>query len=360
MAHQIVVSCRLGHGAIAAGGYLERARTLMTRAEALGATLVAWSATTLAFAWDPESIEEAIVLATSLREGVSPANEDHAWACGVAEGEMHLVAPNGQRANLAWGEPLVAAVSLARIAKPGEVLLDGDVRAVRVGELSLHGSRVSTDAGKRVRGWRLDVGSPWRRASSARVPMLHTPESQPASIDDEMAVSSRGGPPPSYDDLATTQENAVPTFSREELAAGDADVFALADRHVTASEVIAGAPEEIVVHDAKPRVSSLEEKIRVMARVDRSGPDALAALRRARADAEAAGPGEKCHAALALAVALGLAGRADEALVEGMDALARAREAGDAKALHACFALLSKLYAGAGRLDDAERMRSVG
>jgi hypothetical protein len=94
-----------------------------------------------------------------------------------------------------------------------------------------------------------------------------------------------------------------------------------------------------------------------MAHVDRPGPDALRALRRARAEAE--GASSQCHAALALAVALGLAGRADEALLEGMDALARAREVGDAKATQACLALLSKLFTGAGRTDDAAALRDA-
>jgi len=332
----------MGHGAVAHGDYLERARSLMTRAEALGATLAAWSATTLAFAWDAESIEEAVTLATSLRYG---DGEDDAWACGIAEGEMELVAPSGQRADLAWGAPLVLAVSLARIAKPAEVLVDGDVRAVRVGELAIMGSRVSTDAGKRVRGWRLDTKSPWRLPSSARLPALHVPESAPASIDIDEMVAPRSSP--SYDDLATTQVNPVPSFTKEQLAAAEA---------LGLAEARAAAHRPALVREAKPK-ASFAERVRTMAQVERPGPDALRALRQARADA--ADASAQCHAALALAVALGLAGRADEALIEGMDALARAREVGDAKATQACLALLSKLYTGAGRADDAAALRDA-
>ena len=355
MAHQIVVSCRMGHGAVAAGGYLERARSLMTRAEALGATLAAWSATTLAFAWDAESIEEAISLAVSLREGVT--NEDDAWTCGIAEGDLQLVAPTGQRADLAWGEALVAAVSLARVARPGEVLLDGDVRAVRVGELAVLGSRVSTDSGKRVRGWRLNTRTPWRVPSSAKLPaMLHLPESAPASIDlEEMATISSRGSVPSYDDLATTQVNKVPNFTREQLAAAEALGL------VEAGEIPAAA-RVALVRNARPPApaATLEDRIRAIAHVDKApGSDALMALRRARAEAEKGSVDVRCQAALALAVGLALAGRAEEALLEGLDALARAREVEDVKAMQACVALLSKLYAGAGRTEDAAQLKSA-
>jgi hypothetical protein len=52
-----------------------------------------------------------------------------------------------------------------------------------------------------------------------------------------------------------------------------------------------------------------------------------------------------------------LAGRADEALLEGLDALARAREAKDPRAIDASLALLAKLYASAGYADAAAALR---
>jgi hypothetical protein len=233
-------------------------------------------------------------------------------------------------------------VSLARIAKPGEVLVDSDVRGVRHGELGIVGSRVSTDAGKRVRGWRLDVKKPWRMSSSAKLPALHVPETAPASIQPtglEHALVS------AHDDvLATTSVNPVPSFTPEQLAAAE---------KIGQAEVRAAAAR--AAHHAGGS-AALEERIRKMTHVRRA-PDALRALRRTRADAE--GADAQCHASLALAVALGLAGRAEEALLEGMDALARARESGDEKATKACLALLSKLYLGAGRASDAEALRGA-
>jgi hypothetical protein len=88
--------------------------------------------------------------------------------------------------------------------------------------------------------------------------------------------------------------------------------------------------------------------------------DALGELRRARAAAEGGPPAARCQAALALAMTLAIANRPEEALLEALDALARAREAQDAKAIGASMALLAKLYAGAGRGDDASALLKAG
>jgi hypothetical protein len=57
---------------------------------------------------------------------------------------------------------------------------------------------------------------------------------------------------------------------------------------------------------------------------------------------------------------LALAHRPEEALLEALDALARAREAEDAKAIGACTALLAKLYAGAGHAEEASALLKAG
>src|ERR1700722_4892359 len=95
------------------GPYLVRARSMCARGEALGGRLVAWSAALLAMAWDCDSIEEALLLATSLREEALPP--ERGGSSGVAEGGLEPLAPDGARMHLAWGEALVSAASLARI-----------------------------------------------------------------------------------------------------------------------------------------------------------------------------------------------------------------------------------------------------
>ena len=135
------------------GTYLPRARSLCARGEALGGRLVAWSAALLAMAWDTDSIEEAVVLAASITEEAHLP--DRAWAGGMAEGELEALAPDGARMQLAWGEALLSAVSLARKAQGGEVLVDDQLGAMHAGELALGGVHVVTEGGQRVRGMRL-------------------------------------------------------------------------------------------------------------------------------------------------------------------------------------------------------------
>jgi hypothetical protein len=62
---------------------------------------------------------------------------------------------------------------------------------------------------------------------------------------------------------------------------------------------------------------------------------------------------------MVLAMRLAAAARPEDALIETLDALARAREGGDPKALAACYALLAKLYAAGGRVDAAGELRAL-
>jgi hypothetical protein len=292
------------------GPYLARARSLCSRAEALGGQLVAWSAALLAFAWDADSIEEAVMLAVSVRQGADSL--ERSWAGGIAEGALEALAPDGQRMHLAWGEALLAAVSLARAARPGEVLVDGELRALRAGQLALHGVRSSTDSGQRVRGSRLDLQRPWKAAPGDDGSFAGEP-----STEDVLQIVERASEPPVRD-------------SAEEAGAGHSRAAPLA-AHVRA----------LKEHD-----------------LTGFGVEALTDLRRTRALAEGGSASARCQAALALSMTLCLAGRSEEALLEGLDALARAREAQDPRAIDASLALLAKLYAAAGYPDAAGALRS--
>jgi hypothetical protein len=101
------------------------------------------------------------------------------------------------------------------------------------------------------------------------------------------------------------------------------------------------------------------ERLRALSRLGRGDiGDALRVLRRTRA---ALDPGDhklRCQTSLALGVALSVAGRPQEALLEGMDALARARHVGDERGAGACLAFLAKLYSSQGR-EEAERLRGT-
>ncbi|MDP8999756.1 MAG: hypothetical protein M3O46_06565 [Myxococcota bacterium] len=299
MGRGIVVAFRMSDVGMAPGpegSYLTRARALCVRGEALGGRLVAWSGSHVAMAWDFDSVEKVVVFAASIREEALSA--ERAWASGIAEGNLEWLSPDGQGI-LAWGPGLLSAVFLARLASAGEVLVDADVRALRAGQLMLRDARAAPEAGEAVRGWRLDLEHPWKRAHADDLPSM--PE-----VDANTAAST---------------------------------------------------PQSIPVE--RPYDPSLVTRIRKLASDSAGGAavDRLAELRRARARAEQGSSSARCQASLGLAMMLSIAGRLDEALLDALDALARAREAPDPKAIGACMALLSKLYAGAGLSDAATALR---
>jgi hypothetical protein len=347
---QVIVAFRMPPAGAAAGpegSFLTRARSLCARGEALGARMIAWSGTGLALAWDSDSIEEAVLSAVSIREeALAP---DRTWACGMAEGELEPLAPDGQRMHLAWGPALLAASSLARVARGGEVLVDGDVRALRAGQLTLLGARTATDAGQRVRGWRLDLEQPWRRGVLDSV-------SAPADATDRFFVFPPEGEvmpglaqrTESLDAAATQPLPAVRFSSREP------GTRPWGDDGLEVRELV----DAFANPSAPPTSSPLLDRVRRLALGEGSADavEALGELRRARAAAEGGPPAARCQAALALAMTLAIANRPEEALLEGLDALARAREAQDAKAIGACMALLAKLYAAAGHGDEASAL----
>src|SRR5262245_54748629 len=102
--------------------YLARALDLKKRAEALGATLCAWSALTFSFEFDPDELDQAAALAVVALQGA----EGERLGAGIAEGEMSVVS-EGSLTVLSWGPALVTAVALSRDARPGEVLIDPEL-----------------------------------------------------------------------------------------------------------------------------------------------------------------------------------------------------------------------------------------
>ncbi|MBX3212285.1 MAG: hypothetical protein KF850_09655 [Labilithrix sp.] len=100
------------------------------------------------------------------------------------------------------------------------------------------------------------------------------------------------------------------------------------------------------------------ERMRAMARLGRGDiGDALRVLRRSRAELDPTDHRRRCQASLALGVALSGAGRPEEALLEAMDALARARQIADERGAKACLAFLAKLYTSVSREAEAELLR---
>jgi hypothetical protein len=310
--NKIVVMCRMPHAGAHARGkrYLERARALTRRAEALGAELVAWGAASVAFAWDPELVEEAIALAVGVRD----ATGDAAWSCGVSEGEMEPLGEGASRATLAWGDALLLAFSLARVAAPGEVVVDDTMTAAprfRVGA-----ARVGREVGIEVRGHVLDGENPWRSpADAVSLPMV---DGDPEAVAEKMLELVQNA-------LRTGDARALERWSAGLKATGE--------------------------HDA------LAERMHALARLSRGKVnDAIRSLERVRSHAQGTSDVAQCQSSLALGVALLAAGRPDEALLEALDALAHARAAEDLRSAGACLAFLAKLFARVGRRTDAERI----
>jgi hypothetical protein len=315
----IVVAFRMPPGGLRTGPeshYLERARAICTRAEALGARLIAWSAATFAVAWDPDSIEEAIVLALGVHDGAAPPAL--AWACGVAEGEIEPFDAGGGRVALSWGDALVAAVALARAAHSGEVLVDGDVRAIRAAQLGVDGIRSATDSGQRIRGWRLNLEAPWPRSRDGEASRAASAFDDDVSTADVLRIVDDASDEPTEDIEASTVTLPSPPL--------ETPVFGRRVRDAAESGAVAAAVELL--------------------------PD----LRRAASSPSGRSAG---RARLELAVALSLAGRRDDALLEALDALARARETADSALGPACLALVAKLYAQAGWPDAAGRLAEL-
>ncbi len=99
------------------------------------------------------------------------------------------------------------------------------------------------------------------------------------------------------------------------------------------------------------------ERLRALSRLGRGDiGDALRVLRRTRAALDPDDHKLRCQTSLALGVALSVAGRPQEALLEGMDALARARHVGDERGAYACIAFLAKLFTSVGRV-ESDRLR---
>jgi hypothetical protein len=100
------------------------------------------------------------------------------------------------------------------------------------------------------------------------------------------------------------------------------------------------------------------ERMQALSRLGRGDiGDALRVLRKTRSALAVDDHRLRCQTSLALGVALSLAGRYDDALLEGLDALARARQTKDDGGARACLAFLARLYRTCGRA-EADRFRA--
>lgn len=295
--------------------YLERVRAILATAEGTGGKLATFGPSAFAIAWPADKLVSSLEIVLALRE------EAAAWSLSLALGELEVLDAKAPMP-LYGGAPLAAADVLAAAAKPGETWLHDSI-------LKAHGHQIRAGtvmaiawAGREVNGALLETKP--RQASSAgvlprpsspSVPRYRSPSTFDSEEADPEALAGR-----------------LAQLSRDALLGGDA----------AALEKWSDGLKATGEKDA------LAERMRAMARLAKGRVgDALTALREARKAAEEDGSLRKrCQAALALGVGLAFAGRNDDALLEGLDALARAREGADEQAEAACLAFLQKLFTG--------------
>lgn len=319
MQERVVICLRAGPGP--GRPFLERARALVRRYGAIGGVHVGFDAMALAFAFEPSA--GAAILEAIATPGPETEGAEVRWAVGIAQGAIERVEEHGSpllsSGALWWGAPIVTASALARLAGPGEILCAEDVEALLPSGAPTSEVRTARDGALHVRAVRIDA----RR----RLP----------AIDVAPGASSSG-------DGARIAAAELGELTRRALLADDDGSL---ERLVDGLRAAGESPV-------------LTERMRAMARLGRGDVgDALRALRRTRAELDPSDVRRRCQTSLALGIVLSVAGRPEEALLEGMDALARAREEGDAHGVRACLAFLAKLYASVARETDSGRLREA-
>ncbi|HEX4354129.1 MAG TPA: hypothetical protein VHZ95_14470 [Polyangiales bacterium] len=326
---RIVLVCRRRADATLAE-YVARARGLVLAADVTGGSLAAWASSFFALSWEASAISAALEIASALRE------EGNAWSCAMAVGNVeHLDADAN---DLILGEALAAAEGLAAASKAGQAWAHASILAMHGAKLRATTLVAMAWGGREFQGALLDLRPPKTSSPSIRpapaAPIVAAPAvalTAATPIAPEVRYRS-----PSTFDVEEVDPEALAArlaqLSRDALLDGDAQSL---ERW---SDGLKATGEK----------DALAERMRAMARLARGRVgDALRALRDARKYAEEDGtPEARCQASLALGVGLAFAGRVDDALLEGMDALARAREAGDAQAEQACLAFLQRLFSG--------------
>jgi hypothetical protein len=153
-------------------------------------------------------------------------------------------------------------------------------------------------------------------------------------------------------DLGSAQSAAVDSASfRRSIPAGTVEALRAGDL-----EKVERFAEQLRVDEGR---TALAERLEAMAHLARGETgDAIRRLREAADEARQSKSRDRCRASLALAVALAKAGRAEEALIESLDGLARARETSDTKGERACLRFLGHLATVAGHHDVAEAWAS--
>jgi len=147
-------------------------RAAMDRAAVGGARLLGVTADGATFGFDEDALEEAIDLALAF-----VAEDDGAlFKVGIGRGEIAPVADDqGAFQRLSVGAGMARAAGMARVGRPGEVVIDLSVPQAAAGALLSVGRRVASDGARRFRGIVLDLQEPFRRSGGESVARIRAP-----------------------------------------------------------------------------------------------------------------------------------------------------------------------------------------
>ncbi len=301
---------------------LDQALRVKERADALGGTLCAWGAYELCFSFEPSDLDEAVALASAA--STVPAG---AFAAAIAFGRLETVVGSTALAELGWGTPMSDATAIVEAAAAGSIHVHPSAAASFEG-----GSHAS------LLGDLVTLRSPSGAAPQARLLLLNTATPQPPSTRRSTGLSEL----PPAPEVRAAADLVVDAIRRGDLAAFETHV----------EELRAGGAS----HNLIARLTGL-------AALGRGAT--LDALRTLRTAADAAEPTTRTRAALAYAVALGAAGRNDEALLAALGALGAARTNDDRFGERACARFLAQLSAAGGFTDaslswDRVALRAAG
>jgi hypothetical protein len=284
---------------------LDQALRIKERADALGGTLCAWGAYELCFSFEPSDIDEAVGLAAAASTVSSGA-----FAAAIAFGRLETIVGSTALAELGWGAPMSDATAIVESAQPGTIhvhpsangMFDGTPHAAQLGDV-------------------VTLRSPTGAAPQARPLLPGTSTPQPPSTRRSTGFSEL----PPAPEVRAAADLVVDAIRRGDLAAFE--------KHV----------EELRAGGASP---NLIARLTGLAALGRGAT--LDALRTLRTAADSAEPTTRTRAALAYAVALGAAGRNDEALLAALGALGAARTNDDRFGERACARFLAQLSAAGG------------
>lgn len=171
MATRLVVCLHWRDGSVPEAEAIQAVQSLLRRSEALGARVVAWHTSSVAFDFD--LLDDAVELVLGEREGDGGGQLPPGFSAGIVGGTLDVLVNAGSQVALASGPALARATALAHVAREGEVLLDP---ALDESDVLVRGARLGMFGRSRVRGLRLDLSYPWRSVVAEGVSHLQPPE----------------------------------------------------------------------------------------------------------------------------------------------------------------------------------------